>query len=66
MVTKIQKKAEPQAASAPTAVASAVLPMTTQTYKPTAAMPPSTTAGGIGAAVTVSQWRQAYCGRMWR
>jgi hypothetical protein len=38
--------------------------MITQTYKPTAAMPPSITAGGIGAAETVSQARQAYCGRM--
>ena len=40
--------------------------MITQTYKPTAARPPSITAGGIGAADTVSQARQAYCGRMCR
>jgi hypothetical protein len=30
-----------------------------------AAMPPSMTAGGINAAVTVWQGRHAYCGRMW-
>ena len=35
-----------------------------QVNKPTAAMPPSITAGGIGAAVMVSHLRQAYCGRM--
>jgi hypothetical protein len=38
--------------------------MITQARRPVAAMPPSITAGGIGAAVTVSQARQAYCGRM--
>jgi hypothetical protein len=31
-----------------------------QVNKPTAAMPPSMIAGGIGAAVMVSQERQAY------
>jgi len=42
------------------------LPMIRQTYKPIAALPPSITAGGMGAADTVSQVRQAYCGRMGR
>jgi hypothetical protein len=34
----------------------------TQANKPTAARPPSMTAGGIGAAVMVSQFLQAYWG----
>jgi hypothetical protein len=38
----------------------------TQANRPGAAMPPSMIAGGTTAAVTVSQARQAYCGRMWR
>lgn len=38
----------------------------TQASRPGAARPPSATAGGIGAPVTVSQARQAYCDRMWR
>jgi len=36
----------------------------TQVSNPGAAMPPSIMADGIGAAVMVSQDRQAYCGRM--
>jgi len=36
----------------------------TQASSPGAANPPSMIAAGIGAALMVSQDRQAYCGRM--